>query len=343
MRIESEIKLDYKDVLLRPKRSTLTSRKDVDITREFSFLHSKRTWKGVPITAANMDTSGTLDIARVLAKHGLLICLHKFYTVEEIETIKDEDFFQNIAVTSGILDHDLERLDAIVQKAQPSFICLDVANGYTVRFINTVTKVREKYPDITIIAGNVVSGEMVEALILAGADIVKIGIGPGSVCTTRKMAGVGYPQLSAVIECADAAHGLDGDIMADGGCTVPGDINKAFGAGADFVMVGGMFAGHEESGGELIEEDGEKYKMYYGMSSDTAMEKYYGGVKEYRASEGKTVKLPYRGPIEDTVLEILGGLRSCCTYIGARRLKDVPKCATFIRVTQQTNDVYGSS
>lgn len=343
MRIESEIKLDYKDVLLRPKRSTLTSRKDVDITREFSFLHSKRTWKGVPITAANMDTSGTLDIARVLAKHGLLTCLHKFYTVEEITAIKDEDFFQNIAVTSGILDHDLERLDAIVQKAHPSFICLDVANGYTVRFINTVTKVREKYPDVTIIAGNVVSGEMVEALILAGADIVKIGIGPGSVCTTRKMAGVGYPQLSAVIECADAAHGLDGDIMADGGCTVPGDINKAFGAGADFVMVGGMFAGHEESGGELVEENGEQFKMYYGMSSDTAMEKYYGGVKEYRASEGKTVKLPYRGPIEDTILEILGGLRSCCTYIGARRLKDVPKCATFIRVTQQTNDVYGVS
>jgi len=342
MRIESEIKLDYKDVLLRPKRSTLTSRKDVDITREFHFLHSKRVWRGVPIAAANMDTSGTIEIARVLANHGLLTCLHKFYTVEEMSAIKDEDFFKNVAVTSGILEHDLERLDNIVQATQPAFICLDVANGYTVRFLETVSRVREKYPDITLIAGNVVSGEMVEALILAGADVVKIGIGPGSVCTTRRLAGVGYPQLSAVIECADAAHGLDGDIMADGGCTVPGDINKAFGAGADFVMVGGMFAGHEESGGEVIEENGEKFKMYYGMSSDTAMEKYYGGVKEYRASEGKTVKLPYRGPIEDTVFEMLGGLRSCCTYIGARRLKDVPKCATFIRVTQQTNDVYGS-
>lgn len=341
MRIEPEIKLDYKDVLLRPKRSTLTSRKDVDITREFTFLHSKRTWTGVPITAANMDTTGTIEIARVLAKHGLLTCLHKFYSVEEVVAIKDEDCFKNIAIASGILDHDLDKLDAIVTQTSPAFICLDVANGYTVRFVDTVKRVREKYPNITLIAGNVVSGEMVEALILAGADIVKIGIGPGSVCTTRKMAGVGYPQLSAVIECADAAHGLDGDIMADGGCTVPGDVNKAFGAGADFVMLGGMFAGHEESGGELIEENGVQYKMYYGMSSDTAMDRYYGGVKEYRAPEGKTVKLPFRGPVEDTVLEILGGLRSCCTYIGARQLRDVPKCATFIRVTQQTNDVFG--
>lgn len=343
MRIESEVKLDYKDVLLRPKRSTLTSRKDVDITREFTFLHSKKTWKGVPISAANMDTTGTIETAKVLAKHGLLTCLHKFYDVQDVVAIKDEAFFKNIAVTSGILEKDLERLDQIVSEAAPHFVCLDVANGYTVRFIDVVAYVRRKYPHITLIAGNVVSGEMVEALILAGADIVKIGIGPGSVCTTRKMSGVGYPQLSAVMECADAAHGLNGDIMADGGCTVPGDICKAFGAGADFVMLGGMLAGHEESGGDFVEEDGKKYKIYYGMSSDTAMEKYYGGVKEYRASEGKTVKLPFRGPLENTVLEILGGLRSCCTYIGARRLKDIPKCATFIRVTQQLNEVYGAS
>lgn len=343
MRIESEVKLDYKDVLLRPKRSTLTSRKDVDITREFTFLHSKKTWKGVPIAAANMDTTGTIATATVLAKHGLLTCLHKFYDVQDIAAIKDEEFFKNIAVTSGILEQDLKRLDQIVSEAAPQFICLDVANGYTVRFIDAVAYVRRKYPHITLIAGNVVSGEMVEALILAGADIVKIGIGPGSVCTTRKMSGVGYPQLSAVMECADAAHGLNGDIMADGGCTVPGDICKAFGAGADFVMLGGMLAGHEESGGELIEEDGKKYKIYYGMSSDTAMEKYYGGIKEYRASEGKTVKLPFRGLLENTILEILGGLRSCCTYIGARRLKDIPKCATFLRVTQQLNEVFGAA
>ncbi len=342
MILEHDLKLDYNDVLIRPKRSTLTSRKDVDISREFTFLHSKRSWKGVPIVASNMDTTGTIAIAEALGKHSLLTCLHKFHSVQEIEKIRTETFFKHTVVTSGIRDEDISVLKSIAKKTKPHFICLDVANGYTERFLGTVSKVRRMFPEITLIAGNVVTGEMTEALILAGADIVKIGIGPGSACTTRKKAGVGYPQLSAVIECADAAHGIGGRIMADGGCTVPGDINKAFGAGADFVMIGGMFAAHTESGGELIEENGEKYKLFYGMSSDTAMKKYYGKVNAYRASEGKTVKLKYRGDVEHTVQEMLGGLRSCCTYIGARRLKDVPKCTTFIRVTQQLNEVYGS-
>ena len=235
-----------------------------------------------------------------------------------------------------------KNLDTIVKKTKPKFICIDIANGYTERFIDEVKFVREKYPQITLIAGNVATGEMVEALILAGADVIKIGIGPGSSCITRKKAGVGYPQLSAVIECADAAHGVGGRIVADGGCIVPGDVSKAFGAGADFVMLGGMLAGHDESGGKLVEKNGKKYKMFYGMSSDTAMKKYYGKVDEYRSSEGKTVKIPYRGPMENTVLDILGGLRSCCTYIGAKRLKDVPKCATFVKVNNQTNNVYGN-
>jgi len=341
MRIEEEIKLDYKDVMLRPKRSTLTSRKDVDITRDFTFLHSKRKWKGVPIMASNMDTTGTLDMAKALGRHKMMTCLHKFYTVDEVDLIKSAKFFPHVVFTSGIKKADLDNLVKIVKKVKPHFICLDVANGYTERFLETVSKVRGLYPDITLIAGNVVTGEMTEALILAGADIVKIGIGPGSACTTRKKAGVGYPQLSAVIECADAAHGIGGRIIADGGCTVPGDICKAFGGGADFVMLGGMLAAHTESGGDLIEEDGEKYKIFYGMSSETAMKKYYGKVNSYRASEGKTVKLTYRGDVEDTLQEILGGLRSACTYIGAKRLKDVPKCTTFIRVSQQTNDIYG--
>lgn len=181
---------------------------------------------------------------------------------------------------------------------------------------------------------------MVEELLLSGADIIKVGIGPGSVCTTRKKTGVGYPQLSAVIECSDAAHGLDGHIISDGGCTCPGDVSKAFGAGADFVMLGGMLAGHDESGGEVIEKDGKKYKMFYGMSSATAMEKYHGGVAEYRASEGKTVQVPYRGDVQATVLDILGGLRSACTYTGAGRLKELTRRTTFIRVTQQLNQVF---
>lgn len=336
----ADIKLDFRDVLLVPKRSTLTSRKDVDITREFTFLHSKRKWKGVPIVAANMDTTGTIEIAEAISKHGLLTCLHKFYTAADIKKISTKRFFKNIAVTTGIKDEDLAYLESVMKVSSPAFICLDVANGYTERFIKTVEMVRKKYPNATLIAGNVATAEMVEALILAGADIVKIGIGPGSACTTRNKTGVGYPQLSAIIECADAAHGLNGMIMADGGCTVPGDICKAFGAGADFVMLGGMFAGHTESGGDLVERDGKEYKVYYGMSSDAAMMKHYGKKNKYRASEGREMLIPYRGDVEATVQEILGGLRSCCTYIGARKLKSVPKCATFVRVNTQLNEVY---
>ncbi|HEX9827508.1 MAG TPA: GMP reductase, partial [Flavobacteriaceae bacterium] len=220
------------------------------------------------------------------------------------------------------------------------FICIDVANGYSEHFVEFVKQTRDQYPDKVIIAGNVVTGEMVEELLLSGADIVKVGIGPGSVCTTRVKTGVGYPQLSAIIECADAAHGLGGQIISDGGCTIPGDVAKAFGAGADFVMLGGMLAGHDESGGELIERDGKPYKKFYGMSSQTAMEKHVGGVAEYRASEGKTVEVPYKGDVETTVQDILGGLRSTCTYVGAQRLKELTKRTTFIRVAEQENKVY---
>lgn len=221
-------------------------------------------------------------------------------------------------------------------------ICLDVANGYSEYFISVVKKVRAKFPSHIIMAGNVVTGEMVEELILSGADIVKVGIGPGSVCTTRKQTGVGYPQLSAVVECADAAHGLNGHIVADGGCTCPGDFAKAFGGGADFVMTGGMFAGHDESGGDVIERDGKKFKAFYGMSSTKAMEKHVGKVHEYRSSEGKSVEVPYRGPVRGTALDIMGGLRSACTYVGAGKLKEMSKRTTFIRVTQQLNPVFSA-
>ncbi|MBW7954009.1 MAG: GMP reductase [Candidatus Dojkabacteria bacterium] len=340
MRIETEVKLDYKDVLLRPKRSTLSSRSDVDINREFEFLHSKRVWKGVPIIAANMDTIATVEVAKVLAKHELLTCLHKFYTNEQLIKMSAEKYFKNSIVTVGIKDQDIENIKELKKSIDLEFLCIDVANGYTERFIRFIEQARKILPTTTIIAGNVVTGEMTEQLILSGADIVKIGIGPGSACTTRLKAGVGYPQLSAVIECADAAHGLGGRIIADGGCTVPGDLAKAFGGGADFVMLGGMLAGHDENAGEIIEENGKKFKIYYGMSSTTAMVKHYGKRAAYRASEGKAIRVPYRGALENTIEDILGGLRSACTYIGARQLKHVPKCATFIRVTQQANEVF---
>jgi len=346
--IEQEMKLDFKDVLIRPKRSSLASRSQVSIERTFTFPHSKQTWTGVPLIAANMDTIGTFAVAEVLAKRKCMTAVHKHYTVDQWKTWAatpaGKETLPYVAVSTGILGKDLDKLGDIL-KAVPdlSMVCIDVANGYSQAFVQCIRDVRERWKTITIMAGNVVTQEMTEELILSGADIVKVGIGPGSVCTTRKQTGVGYPQLSSVIECADAAHGLGGCIVSDGGCTCPGDVAKALGAGADFIMLGGMLAGHDECSGEVIEDGGNYFKVFYGMSSDTAMTKYAGGVAEYRSSEGKTVRVPYRGPIDETIRDILGGVRSACTYVGAGELKELPTRTTFIRVTQQLNTVFTDS
>ena len=342
MRIERDLKLTFDDVLIRPKRSTLISRSDVNLVREFTFRHTEETWDGVPIVAANMDTTGLFSIAEVLQGHKMLTCTQKFYSTQEFadawENGVNSEF---IAVTCGSTDESFELLKRkMATNKGLKMICIDVANGYREVFLNFVRKVRGEFSEKIIIAGNVATREMTEALILAGADIVKVGIGPGSVCTTRKVAGVGYPQLSAISECADAAHGLNGHVMSDGGCSSPGDVAKAFAAGADFVMLGGMLAGHDESGGELIEDGGGSYKSFYGMSSAKAMETHYGEIADHRAPEGKEVRVPYRGPLEVTVQSILGGLRSACSYVGARRIKDLPKCTTFIRVSMTTNEVF---
>ena len=344
MRIESDLKLGFKDVLIRPKRSTLKSRAQVNLERNFTFLHSKREWTGVPIIAANMDTVGTFELAKVLADFGLLTAIHKHYSLQQWNAfLKDQDdsIYQRIMVSTGTAEADFKQLQGIIsQHPELAFICIDVANGYAESFVDFVKQCRNTFHDKTIIAGNVVTGEMVEELLLSGADIVKVGIGPGSVCTTRVKTGVGYPQLSAVIECADAAHGLGGRIISDGGCVNAGDVAKAFGGGADFVMLGGMLAGHDESGGQLVERDGQQFKLFYGMSSSTAMEKHAGGVAEYRASEGKTVEVPYRGPVAETVKDIQGGVRSTCTYVGAAALKELTKRTTFIRVQEQENKTF---
>ena len=346
MHVEQDLKLGFKDVLIRPKRSTLKSRSQVSLERTFTFRNSGQTWTGVPIIAANMDTTGTFGIAQALAKHQMMTALHKHYELADFDALlgqAEDSFYQHFAVSTGTSDTDFTKIQQVIKRfPHTRFICIDVANGYSEHFIDFVKRVREQFPQQILIAGNVVTGEITEELLLAGADIIKVGIGPGSVCTTRIKTGVGYPQLSAVIECADAAHGLGGHIISDGGCTCPGDVAKAFGAGADYVMVGGMLAGHDESGGELIEENGEQFKLFYGMSSDTAMQKYHGGVAEYRASEGKTVKVEYRGPVEATVQDILGGVRSTCTYVGASKLKELTKRTTFVRVQEQANTVFNS-
>ena len=315
-----------------------------DLNRSFDFKNGK-SWTGVPIAVANMDTTGTLEMAGVLSEHHMLTCLSKH--IKEIPDTYSINQRRSMALSFGMSETDREFL--ITNPAERSFtaphqfFCLDVANGYSEEFLDFVRQVRKQWRDKIIIAGNVVTAEMTEALILAGADIVKVGIGPGSVCTTRKITGVGYPQLSAVMECADAAHGIGGHIMADGGCQSSGDVAKAFGAGADFVMLGGMLAGHDECAGDMVAgEDGTLYKTFYGMSSDTAMNKHSGGVATYRASEGKTVRVEYRGPVQNTMNQILGGIRSACTYTGARTLKQLPKCTTFIRVKRQLNTVFGN-
>jgi len=343
MRVEHDVKLTFDDVLIRPKRSTLVSRSDVTLIREFTFRHSDATWTGVPIVSANMDTTGLFSVAAELQKHQMMTCMQKFYSTKDYYNAWTDGINPEfVAITCGSTENSFELLKRKMEtNSGTKLICIDVANGYREVFLEFVKRVRNEFESSIIIAGNVATREMTEALILAGADIVKVGIGPGSVCTTRKVAGVGYPQLSAIAECADAAHGLAGHVMADGGCSSPGDVAKAFAAGADFVMLGGMFAGHDESGGELVTgENGKQYKSFYGMSSAKAMETHYGEVAKHRAPEGKEVRVPYRGALEITVQAILGGVRSACSYVGARRIKDLPKCTTFIRVTQTTNEVY---
>lgn len=337
MRIETELKLDFKDVLIRPKRSTLSSRKEVNLSREYQFKHSKQSWSGVPIMASNMDGVGTFEMAQALQQYNMFTCAVKSYRETDWDNTINTVNLDYISVSTGINDRDYIQLKSILEKfTSIKFICIDVANGYSERFGDFVAKVRSEYPKHTIIAGNVVTADMTQELILRGADIVKVGIGPGSVCTTRIQTGVGYPQLSAIIECADAAHGLGGHIVADGGCVCPGDVAKAFGAGADFVMLGGMLSGHDEGGGKVVDGVIE----FYGMSSETAMGKHAGGVADYRSSEGRTVKVPYRGPVKNTVQDLLGGIRSSCTYVGAASLKQLSKCTTFIRTNSQYNGIF---
>ena len=355
MVIEEDFKLDFSSVLIRPKRSTLKSRKEVDLFRTTIFRNSKEEYIGIPIMAANMDGVGTFKIADALAKHNLFTCLVKTYSVNELVSFFDcddsdlrYDRRENVAMSIGTSDDDLQKFCNVMELSDGAikYLCVDVANGYTEMFSNFIYQLRLNFSKLVIIAGNVVTGDMTQELILNGADIVKCGIGPGSVCTTRIQTGVGYPQLSSVIECADAAHGLGGHIIADGGCVSSGDVAKAFGGGADFVMLGGMLSGHDEGGGEYILEDDNPEPIgvkFYGMSSETANDKHFGGLKDYRASEGKEVIVPYRGRIDNTVQTILGGLRSSCTYVGARRIKDLTKCTTFVKVYNTHNTIFGDS
>ena len=372
--MRDSIELDFCDVLFRPKRTTLNSRQEANVVREYKFKYYPKTISSCGIIAANMATTGTFEINDVLQKYKAITCLHKHYDFNKPENFgyitqndaKPESAHNAYTFISTGLRDDKEKLFALL--ADDHFkidkLCVDIANGYIPKLTEFVKEVRSKFPNLLIMVGNVVTGDMTQDLILSGADIVKVGIGPGSVCTTRKLTGVGRPQLSAILECADAAHGVGGLVCADGGCTCAGDVAKAFGAGADFVMLGGMFAGTDEASGELIEKiiqtdelvpsaDNpevselltvkKKYKLFYGMSSQLAQERHFGGMACYRASEGKVVEVAYKGSVENVIQEVLGGLRSTMSYIGATRLKDIPKCTTFYRVNRQLNEIFGKS
>ena len=339
MKILDDIKLDFSDVLILPKITQYSSRSEVSLEKTITFKYSPYTWTGVPIMVSNMDTTGTIEMAIEMQKHKVLTCLHKYYKPSDLLSGQlNKEYF---AISTGINQNDLDNLDNIIGTIDVKFICVDVANGYMNKFVDTCRQIREKYPDKIIIAGNVCTSEGVFNLIVNGkVDIVKVGIGSGSCCTTRKQTGIGMPQLSAVIECSTTAHTLDAHIVSDGGLQVIGDFSKAYGAGADFVMSGSMFAGHDESGGKIIEENGKVYKVFYGMSSTTAMNTYSGGVANYKTSEGKTVKIEHRGPVEKTILDIQGGIRSTMTYINSKKISDMPDCITFIRVNHQLNTIY---
>lgn len=368
MKIETELQLDFKDVLITPQRSFLSSRSEVSLVKHYKFKNAKYSWHGVPVIAANMDTVGTMSMAKSLARHQCMTALHKHYTIDElvkffgpqtspedVELLKsNQHAIQHSFYSMGIVQRDLDKFEEVLSQVGYwrhdipdhenygiKMVCIDVANGYMQSFVDFCRQFRERHPDLIIMAGNVVTGNIVEELVFSGADIIKVGIGPGSACTTRKVAGVGRSQLSAVIDTANAAHGLQGHICSDGGCTVPADLSKAFGAGADFVMLGGMLAGHTESELEPVEKDGKNFLKFYGMSSAEAMDKYSGGVAKHRSAEGKCVEIEHRGDVEETIVSILGGIRSACTYVGAKNLKELPKRTTFYRVTMQTNDIFG--
>lgn len=354
MRIENDIKLDFDNVLLKPKRSTAGSRAEVDLVRKFKTLHSKKELVGVPIIVANLDTTGTFAMAKSMSNHGCFTALHKFYSVHEISQFfynnRNSKIYHKCFYTMGITDKDMDKLLSCphIDYGYPYLLCVDVANGYSMYFEEKLKEIRKICPDSIIMAGNVCTAEMTQELLInCGVDIVKVGIGPGNLCTTRKVTGVGYPQLSAIIECADVAHGIGGHICADGGLKSPGDFCKAFAAGADFVMSGSYFCGVDECDGEWVttrfwdldKVDQETLKTVnkkrlkvYGMSSREAMEKHYGSVPDYRSPEGRCEYVDAKGPVDNIIKEILGGLRSCCTYLGSKSLKDLSKCATFVRV-----------
>ena len=347
-KISDDIKLSYDDVLIVPQANSFKSRKDIEVEVEYGFLHSSKVFRGVPIMTANMATCGTFEIAKVLSTYNIITTFHKYYTVSEyVDFFKEFNSSYTICYTLGSREKDIEQLKEMIEMRlidNFDFICIDVPNGYIDVFIETISLVRGLCPNHIIIAGNVVTPEQTLKCLKAGCDVVKIGIGPGSACTTRRMAGVGYPQISAVLECSKVAQeyvaktGHRGRVICDGGQQFVGDVCKGFCAGADFNMFGSMFSGYDESGGEVVEFYGKKYKEYFGSSSTKALNKFYGKKDKHRASEGRETYVEYKGSIHDFIQELFGGIRSCGTYIGAKGISEFFERSVFVRTNQQVTN-----
>ena len=370
MQIINEVQLDFSDVLIKPRRSSIDSRSKVDITRVYKFKWCPYPITGTGIMQANMGTIGNFAVSRKMLENGLFACLHKYHSVEDLISFYDElvnpkdvkhwspiPVWHRCLLGIGLRDDGIEKLRAINKALGIQVgVKFDVPNGYIPQVKEKIIELRKEFPEMFIMVGNVVTGDITEDLILSGADCVAVGIGPGGQCLTREQTGCGRPQLSAIIECADAAHQVGGMVCGDGGITCPGDLGKAFGAGADFIMIGSMFAGTDEADGELITKhiisneydiehdcpclEEKKFKQFYGMSSTLAQEKFGNGKPSYRASEGRVTLIPYVGPVDDVIEELLGGLRSTMTYLGAWKLKNIPKQCVFYKVHNQLNRTY---
>jgi GMP reductase len=354
--------LDFKDVLILPKKSNLNSRKEVILEKTIIFQNGV-SWTGIPIVAANMTSVGTLEIYKVLSTYKIITALHKFHKLQDLLDYNKEnsdsklnlDYFM---ISTGISDDDYVNLKHILENFDCKFICVDIANGYISKFIEFCKVIRNEYPTKIILAGNVCTTEGIELLNSAEIDIHKVGIGGGSACTTRIQTGIGMPQLSCVLECVQECKEINrinfeiyyeydqhkhnkSFILSDGGITCPGDLAKAFGAGADFVMIGGAFSGHDENPGQIIidEKTGTKHKFFYGMSSSYAMKNNYAANNNtnYRSSEGRELKVPYKGALKNTIENYLGGLRSACTYTNSANLDELAHNTKFIIVNNQYN------
>ena len=356
MNIVKEEQLDFDDVMIMPKPSTVESRKDTTIVRPFKFKWTDKVIEGNPAIAANMTTTGTFEMANELQKHQMFCALHKHYSPEEVIRFLEENkrnFGTNdyIFIGTGLRQGDFENLKKIMATGLCNNICLDAPNGYIQGFVQHLNRLRHTFPHSIIMAGNVVTPEKTFEILQNGADVVKVGIGSGSACSTRVKTGVGRPQLSTILDCVSSAKRYGGLICSDGGIQKPADYVKAIAAYADFVMMGGYLAGCSEAGGDLIcrhiktgeqmpsgreETRIREYKMFYGMSSEYAQKNHYrNGMPSYRASEGIVSLVPHKGPVRDTIQDLEGGLRSAMTYTDSRTIDEFQRNVEFYKVRRQ--------